>query len=97
MSSKRQKLLFPKHKKASLTVWSLTYSGKNSVTKIGLLSISKRTRQLFLETENDLLVSKSAMTLFDSKIKINFEEEILYRVLIFVTPSVSRIRKNTQF
>ena len=26
------------------------------------------------------------MALFDSKIKLNFEEEILYRVLIFVTP-----------
>ena len=34
MSAKRQKLLFPKHEKASLTAWSLTYSGKNSVTKI---------------------------------------------------------------
>ena len=35
MSAKRQKLLFPKLEKASLTAWSFTYSGKNSVTKIG--------------------------------------------------------------
>ena len=35
MSAKRQKPLFSKLEKASLTAWSLTYSGKNSVTKIG--------------------------------------------------------------
>ena len=35
MSVKRQKPLFSKLEKASLTAWSLTYSGKNSVTKIG--------------------------------------------------------------
>ena len=58
-----------------------------------LLSISKRTRLLFLETENYLLVSEVAMALFDSKIKINFKEETLYRVLIFVTTSDLRIQK----
>ena len=58
-----------------------------------LLSIFKRTISLFLETGNYLLVFKMTMALFDSKIKTNFEEEILYRVLIFVTSSVS---KNTK-
>ena len=48
---------------------------------------------LFLETENYLLVSEVAMALFDSKIKINFKEETLYRVLIFVTTSDLRIQK----
>ena len=35
MSAKRQKPLFSKLEKPSLTAWSLAYSGKNSVTKIG--------------------------------------------------------------
>ena len=35
MSAKRQKLLFPKLDKASLIGWSLAYSEKNCVAKIG--------------------------------------------------------------
>ena len=64
------------------------------------LSISKRTRSPFMETDNYLLVSKTAMdhcnfsiVFIDSKMKLVFEEEILYRVPIFVTSSISRIRK----
>ena len=41
MSAKRQKLLFPKLDKASLTGWSLMYSGKNRVTKIGSFPFPK--------------------------------------------------------
>ena len=65
------------------------------------LSISKRTRSPFMETDNYLLVSKTAMDhcnfsiiFIDSKMKLIFEEEILYRVPIFVTSSISRKRKN---
>ena len=67
MSAKKQRLLFPKLEKASLTVWWLTYSEKNSVTKNKLLSISKRTRSLFLETDIYLHVSKTAMDLRNFK------------------------------
>ena len=35
MSAKRQTPPFPKFENASLTAWSLTYSGRNNVTKIG--------------------------------------------------------------
>ena len=52
MSAKRQKLLFPKFEKASLTAWSLTYSGRKSVTKIG--SFPFRRGSMFLETQNYL-------------------------------------------
>ena len=41
MSAKRQKLLFPKLEKASLSACSLMYSGKNSVTKIGFFPFSR--------------------------------------------------------
>ena len=61
-----------------------------------ILFILKRTRSPFLEAENYLLGSETVMYL-DSKNKINFKEEILYRPLISVTTSVSRIRKISSF
>lgn len=69
---------------------------KENFNKNRILFILKRTRLPFLEAENYLLGSETVMYL-DSKNKINFKEEILYRPLISVTTSVSRIRKISRF
>ena len=95
MSAKRQKLLFSKVDSASLTAWSLMYSGKNIVIKIGSFPFPRGPDRCFWELRIISLSPKRLMALFDSKIKMNFEEEILYRVLIFVAPSVSREYEKT--
>ena len=92
--------------KGSLTARSLTQSGRNNFTKIGsfpflrgpdchfwkLRSTSLRQKQLWIS-----VICNFSLTIFDSKIKINFEERIWYKVPISLTPSVSRIWKNIWF
>ena len=103
MTAKIQRLPFPKFENASLTAWSLTYSGRNNVTKLSSFPFPRRPDRRFWKlmiisfSPKRLWISVTwnfSLALFDSKIKMNFEEEILYRVPIFETPSVSKIRKN---
>ena len=82
---------FPKFEIDSLTAWSFTYSGRNNVIKIGSSPFLRgpylrfwKMRVISLSPKR-LWVSVTcnfSLAVFDSKIKINFEEEILYRVLI---------------
>ena len=56
----KDRLPFSKFEKASLTVWSLTYAGRSNAAIIGSFPFA---RGPFLETENYLLVSKTAANL----------------------------------
>ena len=85
MSGKRQKVHFQKFEKASRTSWSLTYWGSNSVTKIGSFLFPRRPDCHFWKLRIISLSPKRlwisvtwnfSLTLFDSKIKMNLEEEI---------------------
>ena len=99
MSAKGQRIPFPKFENASLTSWSLTYSGRNNVTKLDSFPFPRGSARRFSKLRIISLYPKRlwisvtcnfSLALFDSKIKMNFEEEILYRVPIFETLSVSK-------
>ena len=96
---------FPELEKASLIVYSLTYSKEKNVTKIGSFSFLRRPDHRFWKlriislSPKRLWISVScSYSLADFDLNtINFEEKSLYRVLISVTPSVFRIRKISDY
>ena len=77
----------PKLEKASLTAWSLMWSGRRIVTKIGFFPFLRGPTHFW----------KFKIAGFDPRAKTNFEGETLYRASISVTPSDSRIRKRSDF
>ena len=108
MSAKRKALPFSKFEMASLTAWSRKHSGRNNVTKIGSFPFPRAPDRRFWKLRIISLSLKRlcfsvtcnfSLDFFDSKMKMNFDEEIIYfvKVLFFVTSLVSRIRKKTRF
>ena len=84
--------IFTKFEKASLTVWSLTYTGRNIVTKIGSFSFLRGPGRCFQKLRIISLSPKRFLPCRFCFKKPN-KEEILCEVHISVTPLVSRIRK----
>ena len=92
---------FPKMGEGESQCWSLMYSGRLIVTKIGSLpflrgSVRLRKLSFIFESPKRHWISvlwSFSFAVFDPKIRTNFEGETLYRAPISVTPSDSRIRK----
>ena len=92
---------FPKWGKAILAAWSLMYSGRLIVTKIGSFpfmrgSICSQKLSFISESPKRYWISAPwsfSFAVFDLKIRINFEGETFYRAPISFTSSGSRIRK----
>ena len=92
MSAKRKALPLSKFEMASLIAWSRKHSGRNNFPKIGSFPFPRAPDRRFWKLRIISLSLKLlcfsvtcnfSLVFFDSKIKMNFDEEILYRVLLF--------------